>query len=66
VEASAEFPVEGHPARAIEHTVRITARAPEAKTLALAARTHWLAEILGTMRQPIHVALGRVDAVSTA
>jgi len=66
VEASAEFPVEGHPARAIEHTVRITARAPEAKTLALAARAHRLAEIQGTVRQAIPLTPGRVDAVSTA
>ena len=66
VEASAQFPVEGHPARAIEHTVRLTARAPKVKTLAVAARTHWLAEIQGTVRQAIPVTPGRVEAVPTA
>jgi hypothetical protein len=66
VEACAELPVEDHPARAIEHTVRITARAPEAKTLPLAARAHRLAEIQGTVRQAIPVTPGHVDAVPTA
>ncbi len=61
VECSAEFPAEGHPAKDVTYTARITAQASEERIRELAAQADRLAEIHNTVRSAFPVTLTRVE-----